>query len=177
MKDIYVDLKKASIFGESRDAQNLKSIEVSSYHHIVKQPKSATSSSAGGHTSERVEFGDLVFTKDIDSATPFLMHASCMGTIISDIEIRFYRAYGGTSVGSTGGGGANTRVMYYKLLLKNSIISSVSTAIGSEGLPVETFTIKPAVMQWAYTPHKIDGTSEGVLTKQWSLVTNTPVYA
>jgi type VI secretion system secreted protein Hcp len=67
--------------------------------------------------------------------------------------------------------------MYYKLDLKNSIISSVSTSIGSEGLPVETFTIKPAVMKWTYTPHKIDGSTEGVLTKQWSLMTNTAVYA
>ncbi len=174
MKDIYVDLRKASINGESRDAVCASWVEVASYHHVVQQPKSATSSSAGGHTSERVEFGDLVFTKDIDSSTPFLMHASCMGTVISEIEVRFFRAYGGTSVGA---GGTNTRVMYYNLFLKNSIISSVSTAIGAEGLPVETFTIKPAVMKWGYTPHKIDGTSLGVVTKQWSLVTNTPVYA
>jgi type VI secretion system secreted protein Hcp len=100
MKDIYVNLTSAKINGESRDKDNPKWVEVSSYNHIVRQPKSATSSSAGGHTSERVEFGDLIFTKDIDSATPFLMHASCIGTLISDIEVRFYRAYGGKDVGA-----------------------------------------------------------------------------
>jgi type VI secretion system secreted protein Hcp len=176
MKDIYVDLTKAAINGESRDKDNLKWVEVSSYNHIVRQPKSATSSSAGGHTAERVEFGDLIFTKDIDSATPFLMHAACIGTLISEIEVRFYRAYGGLSVGTSNTTTPNTRVLYYKLKLKNSIISSVTTSIGAEGLPVETFTIKPAVMQWAYTPHKIDGSSDGVLTKQWSLITNTAAY-
>jgi type VI secretion system secreted protein Hcp len=173
MKDIYVDFgSSTSIIGDSMDTKHPKTVEVSSFNHIIRQPRSATASSAGGHTAERVEFGDLVFTKDIDLATPYLMAATCSGTLVKEIKIYFYRAYGGNSATGT-----NSRVCYYTLVLVNTIISSVTTAIGAEGLPIETFTLKPAAMSWKYVQHKPDGTSTGTITKQWSLATNSASMA
>jgi len=81
MKDIYVDFKSGEIKGDSRDAKHKDAVEVTTFSHMISQPKSSTASSAGGHTSERVEFGDLVFTKDIDYATPALMAACSSGTL------------------------------------------------------------------------------------------------
>lgn len=169
MKDIYVDFgSSTAIKGDSRDSKHPGTVEVSSFNHIIHQPKSATSSSSGGHTAERVEFGDLVFTKDIDLATPPLMAATCSGTLVKDINIYFYRAYGGNTAAGT-----QSRVCYYTLVLKNTIISSVTTSIGAEGLPIETFTLKPSAMSWKYVEHKPDGTSSANITKQWNLATNT----
>jgi len=168
MKDIYVNFGDASIKGDSRDAAHVGQVEVTSFSHVIQQPKSATSSTAGGHTAERVEFGDLVFTKDIDIATPALMAACCSGTVIKKTVIQFFRAYGGNTAG-----GAQSRVMYYQLTLANSIVSSVATSIGAEGLPIETFTLKPSAITWDYAGQKIDGSPGDKLSKSWSLATNT----
>ena len=110
MKDIYVDFKSGEIKGDSRDARHKDAVEVTSFRHMIRQPRSATSSSAGGHTAERVEFGDLSFTKEIDYATPALMVACASGTLLKDVEIHFYRAYGGNSAK-----GEQSRHEYYTL--------------------------------------------------------------
>ena len=136
MKDIYVDFKTGEIKGDSRDSKHKDTVEVSTFSHLISQPKSATASSSGGHTSERVEFGDLVFTKDIDYATPALMAACSSGTLLKDVEIHFYRAYGGNTAK-----GEQSRHEYYTLKLKNTIVSSVTTTMNAEGLPAETFTL------------------------------------
>jgi type VI secretion system secreted protein Hcp len=180
MKDIYVDFGSATgIKGESRDTgENVASavshvgwVEVSSFNHIIKQPRSATASSSGGHTSERVEFGDLVFTKDIDSATPMLMHAACAAVVIPTVKIQFYRAYGGNAVGSN-----QKRVDYYTLELKNVIVSSVATSMSADGLPVETFTLKPSAMKWTYKPQDITGAPGAAIPKSWNLATNSATF-
>jgi type VI secretion system secreted protein Hcp len=171
-RDIYIDFKSGAIAGDSRDTKHPGTVEVSSFSHMIQQPKSATASTAGGHSSERVEFGDMVFDKDIDYATPALMAACASGSVIKDIEIHFYRAYGGNTAAGT-----QSRHEYYTLKLKNSIVSSVTTTMNSEGLPKETFTLKPASVSWAYAEHKIDGSMGKKMEKAWSLATNTPTFA
>ena len=172
MKDIYVNFKSGEIKGDSRDSKHKDTVEVTTFTHIISQPKSATASSAGGHTSERVEFGDLVFTKDIDYATPALLISCASGTLIKDIEIHFYRAYGGNTAN-----GEQSRHEYYTLKLKNTIVSSVKTVLGADGLPAETFTLKPAAMSWLYEEHKMDGSKGKKMEKMWSLTTNKPELA
>jgi type VI secretion system secreted protein Hcp len=172
MKDIYVSFGDGNIKGDSRDKDHIGWVEVGSFNHTILQPKSATASTSGGHTAERVEFADLVFTKDIDFATPTLMAAVCSGTVVKNITVDFYRAYGGTNAG-----GAQNRVKYYQLKLVNTLVSSVTTTIGAEGLPVETFTLKPSAMSWEYQEHKIDGGLGQKQTKQWSLSSNTPTMS
>src|ERR1700712_65008 len=169
MKDIYVDFKSGEIKGDSRDGKHKDAVEVTTFSHAISQPKSATASSAGGHTSERVEFDDLVFTKDIDYATPALMIACASGTLIKDIEVHFYRAYGGNSAK-----GEQARHEYYTLKLKNTIVSSVGTSMNADGLPAEKFTLKPAAMSWFYEEHKLDGSKGKKMEKMWSLTTNKP---
>jgi type VI secretion system secreted protein Hcp len=172
MQDIYVDFKSGTIAGDSRDTKHPGTVEVSGFSHMIQQPKSASASSEGGHTSERVEFGDLVFTKRIDYATPALMAACASGAVIKDVEIHFYRAYGGNTAAGT-----QSRHEYYTLKLKNAIVSSVTTTMDGEGIPTETFTLKPAAMSWMYAEHKIDGSMGKKMEKAWSLATNTPVFA
>lgn len=172
MKDIYVDFRSGEIKGDSRDSKHKDTVEVTSFSHVIRQPRSATASSAGGHTSERVEFGDLVFTKDIDYATPALMVACSSGTVLKDVEIHFYRAYGGNSAR-----GEQSRHEYYTLKLRNSIVSSVATTLDDEGLPAERFTLKPAAMSWFYEEHRIDGSKGKKMEKMWSLTTNRPELA
>lgn len=173
MKDIYVDFRTAKeLKGDSRDQLHKDTVEVYSWSHTMRQPKSATASSAGGHTAERVEHGEMIFTKDIDAASPKLYLACSAGTVVTDVDIYFYRALGGSNATGTG----QTRHRYLKIELKNVIIASVSPVVDSEGLPRETFSLKYSAVQWSYDELGNDGKpgSKKNIQGAWNLAKNTP---
>jgi type VI secretion system secreted protein Hcp len=180
MKDIYVIFKSGDIKGESRDAKHKadKAVEVSSFEHFIRQPKSSSASSAGGHTAERTEHGEMVFTKDIDSASTKLWQACSAGTVYKDIEVYFYRAFGGSSNATATTG--NQRVNYLKVELKNVVIASVTTNIasGSE-LPTETFGLRYSAVKWTYNEAPIDGGTapNKNVSGSWNLKDNTVTFA
>ena len=62
--DVYLQID--GIKGESADDKHKDWIECSSVHWGVMQPKSATASTGGGHTAERAELNDILFTKLAD---------------------------------------------------------------------------------------------------------------
>ena len=133
MKDIYIKFGKPlngkEINGESRDAgagtqHAAPWFEAISWNHVIRQPKSATASTAGGHTAERCEHGEMIFTKDLDLVSPQLWEACSAGTLYDDVEIHFMRA-----------NGTNDRVLYLKIKLKKVLISQVLPQVESEGLP------------------------------------------
>jgi type VI secretion system secreted protein Hcp len=175
MKDIYVKFGQnttgEAIVGESRDqgagGQHTSPwLEVNSWSHLIRQPKSATASTAGGHTSERCEHGEMIFTKDLDSTSPQLWQACSAGTTYKTIDIEFFRA-----------SGTSSRVKYLKIQLINAIISSVTPAVVDEGLPSETFGLKYAAVQWVYTKQNMDGSVGASTTTMWNLATNAPTFA
>jgi type VI secretion system secreted protein Hcp len=175
MKDIYVVFKNGDIKGETRDAKHSadKAIEVSSWSHVIQQPKSATASTAGGHTAERTEHGEMVFTKDIDAASTKLWQAASAGTVYKDVEIYFYRALGGSDTTQTG----NKRVNYLKIQLKNVVVSTVSVNIadGNGGqIPTETFGLRYSAVQWTYNDSPLDGAAQKStnVSGMWNLAKN-----
>lgn len=179
-KDIYVDFhsKGGDIKGDSRDTKHKDTVEVYSWSHVVRQPKSATSSTSGGHTAERCEHGEMVFTKDIDGSTPKLLQASSAGTIINDVTIYFYRAHGGkNTVGSPVS--TQTRHQYMKIELKNVIVASVAPSVSGEGIPAETFTLKYSAVRWTYDELNIAGDKSGKvnITGAWDLAKNVPNFS
>lgn len=178
MKDIYVVFKNSDIKGETRDSKHAgeAGIEVQSFEHVIRQPKSAAASSSGGHTAERTEHGEMVFTKDIDSASTKLWQAASAGTIYKDVEVYFYRALGGQDKTQTG----TKRVNYLKIQLKNVLVSSVSTHVASgKELPTETFGLKYSAVQWTYNEAPLDGSAAKNTNVQgmWNLKTNDVSFA
>jgi type VI secretion system secreted protein Hcp len=169
MKDIYVNFKTATeLQGDSTDSKHPNEIEVSSFQHSVTQPKSSSASSAGGHTAERTEHGEMFFTKDIDKASSKLLRAASAGTVYPSVIVTFYRAYGGKGTTST----SVTRVPYWNIELKNVVVASVSTSIGSGELPTETFGLKYEAIVWEYKQHKMDGSSTSTGKAGWDLGKN-----
>lgn len=166
MKDIYVQFKgRYTIDGESADKEHGKWLEVNSWSHDIRQPKSATSSTSGGHTSERCEHGDMVFTKDLDLTSPKLWEAASAGYTFDEVTIDFMRADGAQ------------RVKYLTIKLKHALISRVTPVVDSEGLPKETFSLKYASVQWQYQQQKIEGGgTSGSNQTAWSLSKNTNTY-
>ena len=166
MKDIYVQFKgRYTIDGESRDSEHGKWLEVNSWSHDIRQPKSATSSTAGGHTSERCEHGDMIFTKDLDLTSPKLWEVASAGYTFDEVTIDFMRADGGR------------RVKYLTIKLKHALISRVTPTVASEGLPTESFALKYASVQWQYQQQKVEGGgTSGSTQTAWSLSKNTNTY-
>ncbi len=172
MKDIYVKFEGGTeLQGDSTDTKHANEIEVESFAHKITQPKSASASTSGGHTAERTEHGEMLFTKDIDKATTKLLRASSAGTVYPKVVITCYRGYGGKSATST----SQTRVDYYKIVLEDVVVSSVTTTIGSGELPSETFGLKYGKIVWEYKQHKMDGSSVSTGTAGWDLRKNVAV--
>jgi type VI secretion system secreted protein Hcp len=166
MKDIYLKFTQKTnsmdIPGESLDDAHKdgKWMEIATWHHAIRQPKSATSSTAGGHTSERCEHEEMVFTKNIDKSSPYIWEA-CSAGYAYDVEIQFFRAQG------------SKRTEYLNIKLSNAIVSSVSPSVLDEGLPNETFGIKYAKVVWNYKGSTTDGKDNvGNNPAGWDLALN-----
>jgi len=176
MKDIYVEFTGGDIKGETNDAKHkaASAVEVSTFTHLIRQPKSATASSAGGHSAERTEHGELILTKDIDKATTKLLQACSAGTVYPNVIIYFYRAVGGSNSTQT----TNNRVNYLKIELKNALVSSVATTVADESIPTETFGLKYSSIRWTYLQSKIDGNGVegGAIQGSWNLATNAVAF-
>lgn len=172
MKDIYVKFEGAAeLQGDSTDTKHANEIEVSSFAHKVYQPRSTSASTAGGHTAERTEHGEMLFTKDIDKASSKLLRAASAGTIYPKVLITFYRAYGGKNATAT----SQTRVDYYKVVLEDVVVSSVETRIGEGELPTEVFGLKYGKITWEYKQHKHDGSAVSTGVAGWDLRKNIAV--
>jgi type VI secretion system secreted protein Hcp len=169
LKDIYVKFESASeLQGDSTDTKHANEIEVSSFSHKITQPKSASASTAGGHTAERTEHGEMLFTKEVDKASSKLLRACSAGTVYPKVIVTFYRAYGGKGSTAT----SQQRVDYFKITLEDVVISSVNVAIGDGDLPAETFGLKYGKVVWEYKQHKMDGTSASTGPAGWDLRKN-----
>jgi type VI secretion system secreted protein Hcp len=173
MKDIYIKFEGAGeLQGDSTDTKHKNEIEASSFSHTVFQPKSSSASSAGGHTAERTEHGEMLFTKDIDKATSKLLRAASAGTVYPKAIITFYRAFGGKSATST----SQSRTDYYKIILEDVVVSSVATSIGSGELPSETFGLKYGKIVWEYKAQSTQGEAAvSTGTAGWDLRKNIAV--
>ncbi|NYI02002.1 Hcp family type VI secretion system effector [Cupriavidus plantarum] len=165
MKDIYVKFGNPAIKGESADKDHKDWIEVLSWSHSIKQPRSATASTAGGHTAERCEHGEMVFTKDMDVVSPLLYQHASGGTTFDEVTIDFMRA-----------DGEGKRVKYLEVKLKNAILGAVDAKVATEGLPTDVFSLKYAAVQWKYTQQKIGGNQGGNSQGAWSLTKNDKTY-
>lgn len=166
MKDIYVKFGNLALKGESQDKDHPDWIEVGSWRHEIIQPRSATASTSGGHTAERTEHGEMVFTKDLDVVSPLLYQHASGGTTFDEVTIDFLRA-----------DGEGNRVKYLEIKLKYVIISRVAPEVVSEGLPHESFSLKYAAVQWKYTQQKVGGNQGGNAQGAWSLTKNDKTYS
>lgn len=172
MKDIYLKFEGAAeLQGDSTDSKHTNEIEISSFNHRLSQPKSSSASSAGGHTAERTEHGEILMVKEVDRATPKLNRACSAGTVYPKVCISFYRAYGGSNSTSI----SQTRVDYYKIILEDVVVSSANTAVEDGELPLQTFGLKYGKITWEYKQHKMDGSATSTGIAGWDLRRNIAV--
>ncbi|WP_295996193.1 type VI secretion system tube protein Hcp [Rugamonas sp.] len=157
--DVY--LRIDGIQGESADDAHSGWIECTSLHFGVSQPKSATASTGGGHTAERANLTDILFTKLADLSTPLLLQSCASGKTIPKATFEFMRA------------DANgTRIKYFDIELENVLIGLVSPGVKPGTILAENVSLKFSKIRWKYSQQKISGGSGGNTAGGWDLATN-----
>jgi type VI secretion system secreted protein Hcp len=157
--DVYLSID--GIKGESTDSAHQGWIEVTAAQWGVKQPKSATASTAGGHTAERCEHKSIALSKLADLASPILMQTCSAGRTMPKAKLEFMRA---DSDGKP--------VKYYEVELENVLIGSVDQVVHAGTGLHDSFTLKFAKVKWKYTQQKISGGTGGNTAGGWDLSTN-----
>jgi type VI secretion system secreted protein Hcp len=155
-------IKIDGIPGESTDSQHKDWIEVLAFKHKLEQPASATASSVGGATAERVNHDPYIFKHLIDKASPKLAEAVSSGKHITQVVIHLNRAGG-------------DKVRYLEIVLEQALVSKVVSegASTDEGFPSETVSLSYGKIKWTYTQQKRDdGTGGGNVATGWDLTTN-----
>lgn len=165
--DAYIQIE--GIPGEVLDDKHKDWIEVLGYEYGATQATSATASSSGGASSERVSLSDFSIRKAVDKASAKLFEACCKGTHIAKIQLNVNRAGG-------------DKVTYLTINLEEVVVSSVKAiAGGSQGgedkavsdLPIEEISFNFARIKTTYTQQsRTDGQGGGNVTGGWDRTAN-----
>lgn len=157
--DVYLHID--GIKGESSDDRHKDWIECKSVSWAVEQPRSATSSTGGGHTAERCEHRDVVITKLADLASPILLQTCAAGRTIPRAKLEFMRA-----------DAQGERVKYFEIELDNVLIGAVSPSVSEGDVLTEEVGFKFSKVRWKYTQQRISGGMGGNTSGGWDLATN-----
>ncbi|KQV45843.1 MULTISPECIES: type VI secretion system tube protein Hcp [unclassified Duganella] len=157
--DVYLQIE--GIKGESTDERHKDWIECKSVSWAVEQPRSATSSTGGGHTAERCEHRDVVITKLADLASPILLQTCSAGRTIPKAKLEFMRA-----------DAQGERVKYFEIELDNVLIGAVSPSVGEGEILTEEVGFKFSKVRWKYTQQRISGGMGGNTSGGWDLASN-----
>lgn len=156
--DIFLKLDK--IKGESKDAKHSGEIDVESFSFGVSN--GASFSVGGGGGAGRASFQDLTITKLADTATPLLVKACTTGEHI---------VKGLLTVRKAGG----EQREYYKIELKDIIVTGVTNTGANGGVPTELISLSFAEMKLVYKEQTEDGSLGGVTEFGWNVKKNQPV--
>jgi type VI secretion system secreted protein Hcp len=157
--DVY--LKINGIKGESKDSAHEGWIEITSAHWGVVQPRSATASTAGGHTAERCEHHAVSLSKLTDVASPILMQTCSMGRTIPKAKLEFMRA-----------DGEGNPVKYYEVELENVIVANMEQLVSEGNILHDSIGLRFSKIRWKYTQQNIAGGIGGNTAGGWDLASN-----
>lgn len=160
--DAYLQID--GIKGESSDSAHQGWIECQSVNWSLSQPKSATASTAGGHTAARAELSDIGFHKIADLASPILAQHCAMGKTIPKAKFEFLRA-----------DGDGKPVKYYEVELENVLVAHVAQGVNGGDVMGESIGLKFSRVKWRYTQQRIGGGTGGNTLGGWDCAANRPV--
>jgi type VI secretion system secreted protein Hcp len=157
--DVYLQID--GIKGESTDDTHKDWIECKSVSWDVSQPRSATASTGGGHTAERCEHSEIIFTKLADLASPVLLQTCSSGKTIPKAKFEFMRA-----------DAQGQRVKYFEIDIENVLIGTVAPSVQEGDILGEDVGLKFSKVRWKYTQQKITGGAGGNTSGGWDLSAN-----
>lgn len=150
------------IKGESGDATYQNSIEVNSFSWGVSQGGSFARGGGGGVA--RADFNDISFTKEACKAGPVLMVSAATGKHIAKAVLHVRKA-------------GEDPQEYYKITFSDVLISSYQSggSTGGTSLPMDTFSLNFAKIEYSYKEQKADGTLGPEVKTGFDLKKNTKV--
>ena len=157
--DVYLQID--GIKGESMDDKHKDWIECKSVNWGVIQPKSATSSTGGGHTAERCEHEEVVIDKLADLSSPVLLQTCSAGKTIPKAKLEFMRA-----------DGQGERIKYFEIELENVLIGAIKPKVEEGAIIQEKVGLKFSKIKWKYTQQKVTGGAGGNTSGGWDLAAN-----
>jgi type VI secretion system secreted protein Hcp len=157
--DAYLQID--GVKGGSTDDKHKDWIEVSHVVYGVHQPRAATVSTAGGHTSGRAELGNIVFKKLADLSSPVLLQTCAAGKTIPKAVFEFMRA-----------DGDGKPIVYFKIELENVMIADMMPDSGAGGVIAEQVQLAYSKIKWAYTRQSIKGGTQGNTSGGWDCAAN-----
>jgi type VI secretion system secreted protein Hcp len=153
-------LKLDTIKGESKDTTHKGEISVESFS--LRLENGGDWADGGGGGAGKVSFHDLKVHKHADASTPALMQACASGQHI---------ATGVLTVRKAGG----KQEEYYKVSMKNILVTSISNTGSDSGKPTEEVTLNFEEIKLDYKEQAEGGSSGGVIKFGWNLKQNTKV--
>lgn len=160
--DVYLQID--GVKGESADSTHKDWIECESVAWSITQPRSATSSTAGGHTAERAELSEISFVKIADLGSPVLAQHCASGKTLPKAKFEFFRA-----------DGTGERVKYYEIELENVLVGHIAPSVGAGSIMAESVALKFSKVKWKYTQQKIGGGTGGNTSGGWDAAANKVV--
>lgn len=157
--DVYLFIE--GIKGESTDEEHTGWIECTSGGWDIRQPKSATASTSGGHTAERCEHDDIDLHKKVDLASPLLAQYCSAGRTFPRARLEFFRA-----------DGQGVRVKYFEIELEHVIISRIRPSFSEGDILTEVVCLKYARVRWRYAQQRVSGGIAGNTAGGWDLTIN-----
>ncbi|MEW6373566.1 MAG: type VI secretion system tube protein Hcp [Pseudomonadota bacterium] len=157
--DVYLQID--GIKGESTDDKHKDWIECTSVTWGVKQPRSATASTGGGHTAERCEHEEVVIDKLADLSSPVLLQTCSAGKTIPKAKLEFMRA-----------DGQGDRIKYFEIELENVLIGAIKPKVEEGAIIQEKVGLKFSKIKWKYTQQKVTGGAGGNTSGGWDLAAN-----
>lgn len=157
--DVYLQID--GIKGESADEAHKDWIECLSVEWAVTQPKSATASTAGGHTAERANLSEIGITKLADLASPILFQSSACGKTFPRAKFEFLRA-----------DGDGMPIKYFEIQLEHVLICHMASSVGEGMVLSESLGLKFSKIKLSYTQQKVGGGRLGSTMGGWDLATN-----
>lgn len=166
--DAYIQIE--GIPGEALDDKHKDWIEVLGYQYGATQATSATASTSGGASSERVALSDFTIRKPVDKASAKLFEACCKGTHIPKLKLNVNRAGG-------------DKVTYLVIDMEEVVVSSVNFVAGGgsqnddkevSDLPTEEIKFNFARIKTTYTQQqRTSGQGGGNVVGGWDRTKNT----
>jgi type VI secretion system secreted protein Hcp len=157
--DAYLQID--GIKGESTDSAHYGWIECRTVNWSVKQPKSATASTSGGHTAERAELSEIGIVKLSDLSSPMLFQACACGKTYPKAKLEFLRA-----------DGDGKPIKYMELELENVLIGHFAAGVAEGNTATENIGLKFSKIKMRYTQQKIAGGISGNTVGGWDAATN-----
>ena len=153
-------LKLDGIDGESTDDKHKDWIEIDSFSWGLGQADVGDASSRAGAAAGKVSIQDFNFSKRIDKSSPILMLSCASGKHMKE----------GILIGMRGG---EKPQEYLVIKMTDILISSYQTG-GSSGdvLPVDSFSLNFAKIEFTYTPQDERGGAGKPVSASWDVKAN-----